>query len=276
MAGADFDTEAFRKFEHEGWNTVSHGYHGHWEHLTTQIIPAIMEQAKVDTDTELLDVACGPGYVAGFAAAKGATARGSDLSESMVELAKSNYPQVAFGLGDAESLPFPDETFDVVAINFGVLHFPDADKALAEAFRILRPGGRLAFTAWSGPENSAIGFAMGAVAEHGTLDVDLPSGPPIFRFAEHSECERTVRSLGFSDCSCTDHLLRWKLPAKDALLESFKEATARTSGLLSSQHADDLPAIRAAMTAKCEPFVVDDVAIVPMPAVLTIATKEQE
>ena len=269
----NFDTEAFRSFEHEGWDQVSDGYHNHWEHLTTQVIPNILDLVKVAQNTTLLDVACGPGYVSDLASQKGAKTIGVDLSGEMIGLAERNNPKLRFQTADAENLPFEDAAFEVVTINFGVLHFPNADKALAEAFRVLKPKGRLAFTAWSGPENSAIGIAMEAVSKFGSLDVDLPAGPPIFRFASHEECARTVAEIGFASCHCEGHLLHWTLPSPDSLMDSFREATARTSGLLSAQDAEIIPAIKAAMTASCEPFIRGGKTIVPMPAVLTLATK---
>jgi SAM-dependent methyltransferase len=271
--GPAFDPDAFRNFEHEGWNRVSLGYHNHWERLTKQAIPQMLDVAGVTTGMDVLDVASGPGYVSGAASARGAKTIGLDLSEKMTELAAENYPDLTFQLGDAEDLPFPEGSFDAVLINFGVLHFPDADKALSEAYRVLKPGGRLGFTAWAGPEGSAIGIAMGAVEKEGSLEVGLPLGTPIFRFADHSECERVLGGIGIDDCSCEDIMLTWRFPSPDALLESFGDATARTSALLDAQDPAVLPAIAAAMTEGCKPFDKGDYTDLPMPAVLTNGTK---
>jgi len=265
--------QAFRQFEYEGWNRLSEGYHRHWEHLTTQIVPAMLDAVEVVAGMEVLDVASGPGYVSGSASRRGAHTTGLDFSENMVALASRNFPGLSFTRGDAEILPFGDKSFDAVLINFGLLHFPDADRALAEAYRALRPGGRLGFTAWAGPEGSAIGIAMGAIAREGTLDVDLPAGTPIFRFADHGECARTLGEIGFADPVSTDMLLTWSLPAVDMLMDVFNEATARTSGLLRAQDPARLPTIKAAMTAGCRPFERDGRAELPMPSVLTVATK---
>ncbi len=273
MSDSTFEPAAFRKFEYEGWNRLYAGYHHHWEHLTTQAIPLMLGRTGVAEGTHVLDIASGPGYVAGAAAAKGAKTVGIDLSENMRKLAAENYPGLSFQLGDAEDLQFADGTFDAVLINFGVLHFPDADKALSEAHRVLKSGGRLGFTAWAGPEGSAIGIAMGAIAKEGTLEVDLPVGTPIFRFADHGECERVLRGIGFNDISSTDIMLTWRLPSPDALMESFRNATVRTSGLLGAQDPAVLPVIAAAMTEACKPFDKGDHTDLPMPAVLTIGKK---
>lgn len=273
MADDDFDADAFREFEREGWDRLHAGYHDHWEHLTTQAVPPLLDAACVGEGKLVLDVASGPGYVSGAAASRGAATQGLDLSERMVELSRRSYPGLAFQVGDAESLPFEDESFDAVLINFGILHFPDADKALAEAHRVLKRGGRLAFTAWAGPKGSAIGIAMAAVAQEGTLDVDLPAGTPVFRFGDHAECQRVLTGIGFREVACADLMLTWRLSRPDALMSSFSQATARTSGILAAQDPDVLPAIAAAMTEGCKPYVKDGRTELPMPAVLVSGTK---
>ena len=268
-----FDPAAFRQFEQEGWNRLYAGYHKHWEHLTTQAIPQLLDATGVAEGMHILDVASGPGYVSAAAAARGAHTVGIDLAENMKELAAETHPDLTFQLGDAEDLPFPDAAFDAVLINFGILHFPNADTALSEAHRVLKPDGRLGFTAWVGPENSAIGIAMGAIAKEGSLDVGLPVGTPLFRFADHVETERTLSEIGFSEISSTAMVLTWRLPNPDALMESFQEATARTSGLLKAQDPAALPAIAAAMTEACRPYEKESGTELPMPAVLNTGTK---
>jgi len=273
MSVDDFDPAAFRKLEHDGWNALYAGYHDHWAHLTPQIIPELLRQTAVGPGRRVLDIASGPGYVAGAAAAAGAEVTGVDLAENMRDLAAASYPDVTFELADAEDLPFADQAFDVVLINFGILHFPNAETALSEAYRVLCSGGRLGFTAWAPAADSAIGIAMKAIEQQGALDVDLPKGTPTFRFADHAECAEVLGGIGFEGVTSTDIMLRWRLPAPDALMSSFHQATARISALLDAQNPAHLPAIAAAMTEGCAPYAGDEFTELPMPAVLSCATK---
>lgn len=273
MSGAPYDPAAFRQFEHEGWQRLSDGYHRHWEALTTQAVPRLLAATEITQDMNVLDVACGPGYVTGAATAWGATTVGIDFSENMVALARSIFHELDFRVADAEDLPFDDQSFDAVLINYGVLHFPDPDKALAEAHRVLKQNGRLAFTTWAPAEDSAITIAMNAIAEHGSLRVDLPAGSPLYRFADADECQTVLSAIGFKDIVCTDLLFAWRLPRPDMLMETFRQATARMSGLLNAQDPEASPAISAAMADACAPYDQGDVTLLRMPATMTVAIK---
>lgn len=273
MSGPLYDPAAFHRFEHDGWERLSQGYHRYWEALTTQAVPGLLAATEVAKGTHVLDIACGPGYVSGAAAARGATTVGVDFSEKMIVLARSVFSELDFQFGDAEDLPFAEDIFDVVLINFGVLHFPDPDKALAEAYRVLKTGGRLAFSNWAKSENSAIEIAMKAIAEEGSLKVGLPAGTPLYRFADHDECRAVLGGIGFENITCTELPLTWRLPRPDVLMENFRQATARMSGLLNAQDPEVLPAISAAMAEACAPYDQGNVTVLQMPAVLTAGTK---
>ena len=116
----------------------------------------------------MLDLACGPGLVAGGAAERGALPVGLDFSSAMIALARADHPGIRFEEGDAEVLPFADDAFDAVVANFGIHHVADPIQALSEARRVLRPGGRLAFTSWAAPEeNIAWRLLFDAISAHG-------------------------------------------------------------------------------------------------------------
>lgn len=273
MSETPYDTAAFHRFEHEGWERLSQGYHRHWEALTTQAVPGLLAATKVAKGMHVLDIACGPGYVSGAAAARGATTVGVDFSENMIVLARSVFSELDFQTGDAEDLPFAEDSFDAVLINFGVLHFPDPEKALSEAYRVLKTGSRLVFTNWAKSENSAIEIAMKAIAQEGSFKVGLPAGTPLYRFADPDECKAVLGGIGFENISSTELALTWRLPRPDVLMENFHQATARMSGLLNAQDPEALPSISAAMAKACAPYDQGNVTVLQMPAMLTVATK---
>src|SRR5258705_720747 len=184
------DSEKFRDFEHPGWQNIPDQYHEAFGNLTTQTIGALLAAARVKKGVKFLDIASGPGYVAAAAAKRGATVLGIDFSNSMIEQARSLHPEIDFREGDAEQLPLGNGLFDAAAMNFGILHLGHPEKALVEAHRVLRPGGRFAFSVWCNPKET-VGFniVLRAVAAHGEPHVELPEGPPLFRYTDPTEFE---------------------------------------------------------------------------------------
>ena len=146
----------YRDFEQEGWERAAVAYADTFEAATRLFAPLLLDMAEVQHGTVVLDIACGTGLVTGAAAVRGAVATGVDFAPGMVAEAKKRHPALAFEQADAESLPFGANQFDAVAINFGVHHFPFPLRALAEAHRVMRVGGRLAFTVWAPPEEHAL------------------------------------------------------------------------------------------------------------------------
>lgn len=266
--------DAFRTFEHTGWQSVTEQYHAGFAHLTSQAIEPLLDAVQARAGMRLLDVASGPGYVAAAAAQRGASVIGIDFAAEMVALARQSYPNAEFQEDDAEALSFPDNTVDAVTINFGVLHLGRPDQALAEAYRVLRPSGRLGFTVWAKPEE-AVGFAitLRAIQEHGNMNVPLPQGPPFFRFSDAEESQRSLLAAGFVHPAVQFVPQVWHLHSPDALFDIMHAATVRTAGLLRAQSPEALHAIRMAMRESVMRYRTDEAFELPMPAVLSSAVK---
>ena len=116
----------------------------------------------------------GTGVVALTAARAGARVHALDLTPALLEHARENARiagvAVEFSEGDVEALPYPDASFDVVLSQFGHIFAPRPDVALAQMMRVLRPGGRIAFSVW--PAQSFVGRQFALMSQY------LPSPPP--------------------------------------------------------------------------------------------------
>ena len=129
-------------------------------------VPALFEQwslrmldaAGVEPGHRVLDVACGTGVLARAAVSRvGPTGHvaGVDPGYGMLAVARELAPDVEWQEAVAESLPFPDQSFDAAVSQFGLMFFSDRPQALREMLRVLKPGGRMAVAVWDRLENSA-------------------------------------------------------------------------------------------------------------------------
>jgi SAM-dependent methyltransferase len=146
-----FDPEAVRVFEHAGWQQAASAYGVTFAPASGEFLEALLDTAGVGGNQRVLDLACGPGIIAAAAQRRGASASGLDFSQAMLAVARAANPDIHFHQADAEAIPIADGSLDVVVSNFGVHHFPRPERALAEVFRVLRPGGVVAFTSWADP-----------------------------------------------------------------------------------------------------------------------------
>jgi SAM-dependent methyltransferase len=269
-----FDAEAFQQFEQTGWARAAEHYDGAFGALTIQTAGPMLDAVDASPGTRLLDVACGPGFIAAAAARRGAAVVGLDFAPAMIAAARQRNPSISFQEGDAAALPFDDERFDAVVMNFGLLHLARPDAALADAHRVLRPRGRYAFTVWASPD-LAVGFGLvlSAVEEFGQIDVPLPEGPPFFRFSAEEEVRRTLERTGFSAVSVRQLPLTWRLSSADAVFDAVSRGGVRTAAVLRAQTPAALAAIRAAVRHGVEAYKKDGAFLVPMPAVLASGTK---
>jgi ubiquinone/menaquinone biosynthesis C-methylase UbiE len=269
-------TTSFRDFEHQGWSTesVAVGYRDHLSGVTAQAIGALLDAAGVGRGTRVLDVATGAGYAAAAAAERGAVAVGVDFSTTQLILARREYPAIEFREGDASALPFPDRSFDAVVSNFGMPHFPDPDAFLGEALRVLRSGGRTAFSVWASPQES-IGFGIiyGAVQAHGRMDVPLPPGPNFFLFSDPAQCERSLHAAGFRLATVTKVPQIWRVTSPDAHFEAIMKGTVRAAALLRAQTPEALASIRDAIRKAAGAYARDGALELMMPAVVAAAER---
>jgi ubiquinone/menaquinone biosynthesis C-methylase UbiE len=129
---------------------------GDFPKVAEQIAPvgsSAVEAASVSGEDTVLDVACGAGNATIPAARTGARATGLDITPELLEAARAAAADAGVEIewieGDAEQLPFDDESFDAVTSVFGCMFAPDHRVAAAEIARVLKPGGRMAVCAWT-------------------------------------------------------------------------------------------------------------------------------
>jgi SAM-dependent methyltransferase len=125
--------------------------------LFAQWGPVVAAEAGVRKGDRVLDVACGTGAltlaVAEIAGPSGSVV-GLDANPEMLAVARRKPAEIEWIEGMAEALPLPDNSFDAMVSQFGLMFFEDKPKALTEMMRVLKPGGRLAVAVCDAVENS--------------------------------------------------------------------------------------------------------------------------
>jgi len=128
-------------------------YHTIAERQLWEVGPRIVAAVDIRPGEDVLDVACGTGNAALRAAQAGASVVGVDLTPELFETGRRLAAEAAVAIdwvqGDAEDLPFGDESFDVVVSTFGCMFAPRHEVTAHELARVLRPGGRLGITSWT-------------------------------------------------------------------------------------------------------------------------------
>jgi ubiquinone/menaquinone biosynthesis C-methylase UbiE len=205
-----------------------------------------------------LELACGTGIVTRELAKSGARLTATDLNAAMLDVAKAQVgasPNVAFQVADACALPFADGSFDAIACQYGVMFFPDKVKAMREARRVLKPGGRYAFNVWDSLEHNPIPKAV-----HEALAAMYPVNPPTFLGAtpyawfDRTEIERVVRAGGFERCQIETVAFPSVAPSAEDAARGFVEGTPILGALTEKGVSDFAPVRREIAKALAAKF----------------------
>ena len=270
--------DAFRDFERSGWNAASEGYEAVFGPLTAQSVDVTLDAAGVIGGCDVLDVCTGHGVLALAATERGAKVCAVDFSEAMVAAARRNAPSVDCRQGDAQDLPYPDDTFDAVVCGYGILHVPEPDRALAEMRRVLRPGGRVAISVWERPSPAnGFGLLLGTVKAHGRVDVPLPHGPDFFQFGDPEDMKAALAQAEFSNVAATTVAQMLQLKTATGLVNLVLQGGVRIRALLLAQDSAALSAINVAVAEGMDQlFRKGDRFQVPMPAIVGSGVKPRQ
>ena len=150
----------------------------------------LADLSEVRPHARALDLACGTGDIAFELASRGASVVGLDVTKRMIELAraKGGGTDATFLVGDMRALPLPDAAFDVVTPGYGIRNVPVIEPALAEIYRVLRPGGVLLSLDFNRPANPiARGVYLAYLTIVGSaLGVVLHRDPDTYRYIPES------------------------------------------------------------------------------------------
>lgn len=183
----------------ELWSSDPRGWAERAEGRIRPLYEQVLERLRPRPGTRLLDAGCGAGLFTALAEDGGANVTGMDAALGLIEYARRRRPAIRYVVGDLESMPFPNRTFDVVTAFNSVLYADDPRRALAEVARVTAAGGRAVVTVGAGPEQAQSASLInplaprGAVPDHGALDL-----------ADTDATRAALLDAGFASVETTD------------------------------------------------------------------------
>ena len=242
--------------------------------------PFAMELAgrvELETVRDVLEIACGSGRVTSKlrrALPPDVRLVATDISSDMLDIAKNllRGNDISWLQADAQALPFTDSCFDVLVCQFGLMFVPDKAKALSEAYRVLRPNGRILFGTWDILEkNPALFMADQLLQEF--FPVDPPSFLRVpFSMGDEKELARLFEAAGFREISIELIDKECRSPsAADAVTGMLEGSPVALT--IQARNPSSLPQIRTALEARLAEKFGDSPLICPMQARFVMAGK---
>jgi ubiquinone/menaquinone biosynthesis C-methylase UbiE len=243
-------------------------------HTLHDMHEVMIDSVEGGPDDLWLDIGCGTGEMAFLATRTGATIHGTDISSVMVETARRQATDLGhdlvFEVADCEALPYPDASYDVVTSSVGVIFAPDHAVVAAELARVVRPGGRLALTAWT---------AGGQVGEFFAL-IGRYSPPPTpgagssLAWGDEGYCRQHFGEA--FDLDFTTHDVPWIGESAEDLYEEMATAFGPIVVLLRSLEPERAAAFRAEMLELFGRLATDDGVVVPRPFLLVRGIRRED
>lgn len=230
------------------WGGDPEGWAEFAESHNRPLFAAILDATHVGPRARVLDVGCGTGLTLVMATERGAITAGVDVTEGLLDIARKRLPDADLRVADMESLPFDDESFDVV---LGVNSFQfagDPVRALREAARVCRPGGAVAASLFAAPERSESTAVHHALAALSPPEQEHDHAP--YALSEPGNLEAAMEAAGLTVEAKADVPLPWAYASMDDAVRGLM-SSAGAARAISSAGPER---VRAVLVEAMSPF----------------------
>lgn len=274
-----YSDEYYKNYTRETWDESAPEY-GPVRRNLDLFNDDLLRAAAPRAGERVLDVATGPGEPAltiGSLVGSGGRVLGIDLSERMIEVARSEAKSrgatnVDFQVMDAEALTLDDASFDLVVCRFGLQIVTNPDTAIAEMRRVLKPGGRLAATVWGpGERCPAIHVVIEPMLEFAEPD-ETGYLPTPYEMGGEDELVEILRKAGFVDASEERVNHAWTFPDEEAYFRATLKGTP-IGHSLSEEDEDVQKHVLAKTRENLKKYRTAEGIVLPAEAVVVRATK---
>ncbi|MDP3685282.1 MAG: methyltransferase domain-containing protein [bacterium] len=202
--------ENIREQQRQVWNEFSSGWQKQDTFVLAWLAPigaVLLDMLELKDGDRVLDVSTGtgePGLTAAARVGSGSVVA-TDVAEEMVRIAAENARQRGMKnftarVADANALPFDHDTFDAVVCRFGIMYFADPPAGVQELRRVLKPGRKLAVSAWTDAAKNPWAATAGTIVrEMLSLPTPPPDSPGVFRHAVHGALKALFHDAGLRD-----------------------------------------------------------------------------
>jgi len=195
------------------WSERAPGWAEQWGRFAEPARAVLAEVTGIGPGMRVLDIGCGSGEMCALAAARGAEVAGIDAAEGMIEIARRRLPGADLRVGPMEQLPWEDDRFDVATAVNALQFAADFVDALAEAARVVRPGGSVAVCNWGRMQDRELFVVMRALR-----DGPSAAGSEI---GEPGGLEALARRAGLEPAQAGDVEVPYAPPDQETLEQAF-------------------------------------------------------
>lgn len=241
--------------------------------MNAPVTAALVDVLAPDADHVVLELAAGAGDLTQALAGRVARVISTDISPQMVAAGRRRgLPRVDHLVMDMQSLGLADASVDGVVSRYGLMLVPDPARALREARRVLRGGGRLAFATWAPAARNPWATAFGPVLiQRGLLEPPQPGAPGQFALGEPERIEALARGAGFAAVDVREVALEWRFPDWWEYRRVVTSLATSLRELLPKLDAATVAEVDEAARARLGPYRTGDGYVLPGLALVTSA-----
>ena len=262
--------DEYRARTFANWEAAAPGWEREREYVSRALAPAtawMLDGLELAPGATVLELAAGPGDAGLLAAARvapGGVVIVSDRSPAMVAAAARR--AAALGIEnvdsralDMEAIELPPASVDAALCRCGLMLVPDPGRALAEARRVLRPGGRVAAVVWAAAERNAWATALWDAVERVTdLPPAAPGGPGMFALSDPARLRELAEAAGLRVVETAEQAVEFAYPDFDTYWRVQSSLNGSLARGLAEMDDGGRAAVTAAVQAAVEPFRTED------------------